>query len=190
MKFIKTLALVFILISSWVNSNAQTKEETEKWIVEKINKLKSNKYIITKERHDAILVTYRTEYSPGFIEFKDGILTIRYTQSVYTNFYPEKTETKEVQGTYTLTAPVNSVSSTALSSLPQSSGNTTRTGDTYLYLIFSSNCVTEIENNGVTRKINFIPTFIDPNAEEDIANRLLKAFNNLKTFYPKPKETF
>ncbi|MEJ8818575.1 hypothetical protein [Lacibacter sp. H407] len=192
----KTTFLSFvILLLSLTNGNnsctAQSKAETQNWIIEKLNKLKSKKYIITKSRDEyGISVVSRTEYSPDFVEIKDSILTIKYTHSVYSKIYPETTETKTVFGIYIYSAPINYVSSIGMSGLPQNTTNQTNTGDIYLYLYFSTNCVNERSHNGQNRKVNFIPLHIDPYAEEDLANRLLKALNHLKTFYPKPKEVF
>lgn len=187
------LLINFLHFSTSVN--AQTKEETEKWILEKLNTLKSVKNIKDYTRFDdGYSSIARVEYSPQNFEIKDGILSHSYIETHYYSYPPNKSEEKRLVIRHNNKAPINQILSFFQRDKPNNiqgkDYKTTYTADQWLELSFSSKCVTHTENNLETIKTNVFSLFIDSSAEEDIGNRLLNAFNQLKTFYPKPKETF
>jgi len=191
MKFIKNLALVFILISCWVNSNAQTKEETEKWNFEKINKLMAKKSVtsVLTTSSGNTRIGYE-DYTPSKFFIQDGKIKMAYSY-VRSRFDGEKKIQVE-NFDFVVSANISSI--VYVSYVNRSSGDPTLKiyGDlSYLVIMLECSCATSI-NNSISQKenINSVPIFIDNSAESDLVNRMDKAFTQLKTFYPKPKETF
>ena len=193
MESIKTLALVFILISSWVNSNAQTKEETEKWIVEKINVLaieKSYSYDINPNGERFIS---KYIFKPIKFTLQNDKIIITYSKTLK-QFETNKWVTYSTS-IESLSAKINSfekITEVSYSNFKDgiTSKETLHYGDPYLIIQLKCTCVEGHKNVEGKDALNIIPIFIDKNAEKDILSRLDKAFTQLKTFYPVPKETF
>lgn len=183
----KKLLLVFTLLFV-TNSFSQTKEETEKWILNKLNRYNSyedNRYkdhgfYHTEKLVDGVFYFYEanyffrgtTSFSAKYSKFPiNKIERIEYSGGsieFYLDTYCDKCVYKEYEGSS------NSLSRSQLASI------VSRLKETVLK-----------ENQ---RLFKFaINTINSREPEENLVERLKKAIEHLKTFYPKPikkKETF
>jgi len=199
MKLIKITTLALLLAISFNKANAQSKEETEKWIVEKINGLMSKKtlkYSITSTV-TGVTADYIEEYIPAKFSLQDGkiIIVFKYTKST-NNKWVDGTDdgrTMKQRENIIITVSANIHSIDAASNLYRISGdpNLVFYGDvSYLKVQLKCSCASSEKSNGVKEKVDSLPVFIFENAEPNLITRLNKAFTQLKTFYPAPKESF
>lgn len=190
MKLKLFIPLTLLTVFSFT-TKAQTKEETEKWIVEKINKLMSKKTIheLQKLFNPTNVWRFDEEFTPikfsiqdekiifvyGYarIDIKNQIPLINFIDTISSNIY-------HTDG--------------ALNWAWRLSGDSTNLsywGDvSYLGIKLNCKCAQEKNSDGTKRDTDLFPIFILDNAEPDLVNRLNKAFTQLKPFYPTVKEVY
>lgn len=173
---------LFLILSLFVCScvNAQTKKETEEWIISKINKYKETEY-----SGEALNLGFSTKISSvKFTECK--FVIVQLIEGVRTK-NPYGTE--KFTQTITLTFPINK-----LSEIYYGRNNKTLHLNTINdEILWKTNDPLNPSNNE-TIYVNFIIIPINLNAEKDLFNRITKAFNYLRDNYCKkeeqPKEVF
>ncbi len=170
----KKLLFILGLFISTV-SFGQTKEETESWIKEKIQK-----HFAKEIRTDGGLILY---HQLEKISIENGIFQLRYRQT-WPAWKDGKYSMPERTYNYFISFPIYAFKNINVDSrIPQMFLNT---------VDYCEPCKSYRELNGKTES-NAGTLRVSPRAEENLKERLEKAFNHLKTFYPaqqKPKEAF
>lgn len=178
MKILRTLLLFFLCIS--INSAfAQTKEETEQWINGKM------------KLYQGTETTYKAEsldFYRSFENFKlnDGKISVEIKQRSYS-----KGRQKEVRNTVqkAIDMPVNMISYVSFK-------YDKRFNAVELTIAFVQGYYYDNHRKGfhqgdpIDEKGMDDLIFYIPNKEDNIGERLEKAFKHYATFFPKEKETF
>lgn len=193
MKVFVTVITSFLLTIVWQNVHAQTKEETEKWIVEKLNKTMSEKRTSCKDKRDGEWVY--EYYTPVKFSIQEGQFIVNYkfnfdvkaSGDIQKNWYTEH---------ITLSVPIYSLST--ISSLAMTKSNDKKDcygTSSFLMINLTCACAKFYKPDASkgyygARFNNAIFIFINGDEEPDLSSHLQSAINKLKTFYPAPKETF
>lgn len=162
----KQLLMALCLLT--LSASAQTKEATEKWILEKLNR-----YNISSTSKHPILDNNWTSYDGYSFSFNQYYLVVKYSGKAY-NGYSYKNDTK-----YTCIEKIPIYDITSVST----SGTS---------LLISTNKKTIIrwcegyKNDYVS---GLFSLGFSSNSETDLEERLNKAFMHLKKFYKKPQST-
>ena len=195
MKVLKTIIIAFLLLQTAV-SFGQTKEETELWINQKVQKY-SGKWI---DRYVGDGALYY-HFSTTDFQLKDGMLVVK-TGFKYTSNYSDEGLQLLQNKTTTYKIPVNKIVnvyySEAENNSPQSVSITFEPAKYNNYQIYRDSYSKAIGGgsdrfeNGVKVEESYLELYI-LDEEENIYDRIVKALKHYQTFFPKPekkKETF
>lgn len=194
----KTLKTIFILLALvCANSSfAQTKEETEQWLNEKVRNY-SGKWIDIYVGYEALYYHYATTD----FQLKDGMLVVT-TMFKYTSNYSDEGLQLLQSNTTTYRIPVNKItdihfnekekrtpSNVGINLEPSKYNNYEIYRDSYDKAIGSGS---DRNEKGVKVEEDYLYLYI-LDKEEGIYERIVKALKHYQTFYPKEekkKETF
>lgn len=180
MKRIITTALLTLvcLIGFSQNSNSKqpSRQETEVWIIEKINK-----YIGKEKYHSMDILDEKVSTSTKNIRFNlnDENLIITSDVTKYTSNRYMIDEFKSKTSTYTqsTTIPLKNIT------------NKVFIKDGYIVFESNYNSFTTKHSDGYSSTDNWFGTKINANEEENFAERFNKAMNHLLSFIKKSKTT-
>lgn len=180
--FLKTI-LLFALSFSVTLSFAQTKEDTEKWILEKIKLHKNEEY----NNYDNSNFSNSTITQFNAV-IQDALLIISWTEN-YRHRWSSRGRWEDVQEDYIYQIPIYEIRSATLEKHRYSNHLVI-----YADCVFDNRCYKKTGNFESNNGYFPIPFRYAP--EENFIERFNKAIKHLKTFYPAPpkpekkKETF
>jgi hypothetical protein len=168
----KSIFLIGLILMS-IDSLAQSKEDTESWILDKLRM-----YVRTSYDKDPIVDGDRSKKEDYSFYFNDNYLVVTYTQSYTTKDLTRKIPSRRC----TEMIPIYDIESITMSS-----------SRSILYISTNKETILskaeKPENNMVS---SILSMGFSEDGETDLIARINKAFKHLKAFYKKPvvKETF
>lgn len=167
-------------------AKAQTKEETEKWLVETINKYMKADTIhhFTKTANGWVEDYTMAEYTPKRFEIRNDqfYVTYRVINKGSKRLSPEEKKryanASYVVHAYEAAAQINLLEKLITRQNPADTDSNRYTGGNYLGIKYTKKAVVTI---GAYYEItDFLPLFIDPQAEPGLITRLQEALDKLK----------
>ena len=176
----KIFVITILFYGFLIKSSAQTKEETESWIIEKINKYLA---VMTIDYEytwpDNSVSENKLIFFPENIDIRDGKIIVEYTYKQTDNKRDDEIITNTHHKIFADIYSINNIFSDRYVSdnTHSYSGNTD-------FLSINLNCFCSSE------KSRNITILITGNEEVNLKSRLQAAFTKLKTYYLPPKDTF
>jgi hypothetical protein len=175
-KIIATALLTLVcLLGSSQNSNIKpSRQETEVWVIEKINK-----YIGKEKYHSMDLLDEKVSTSNKNIRFnlneENFVITSDVTKYTSNRYMSDEFKSKTSVYTQSITIPLKNITNK----------NFIKDG----YIVFESNYISFItkHSDGYSSTNNWFGTKINANEEENFAERFNKAMNHLLSFIKKSK---
>jgi len=196
MNSFKKLTLTFLLLALFSHSKAQKPGETEKWLVETINKYMSADTIhhFTKTANGWV-EGMMTEYAPDSFAIRDDHFYITYrVTNKDPNPRPFKAKKTKIKASYpfsrfTASAPISLLEKLITRQKPADNDSNKYTGGSYLAIQYKEEIVIaqNRDNEYEIELKDFIPLFINPRAEPGLTMKLQDALDRLKTVYPTTK---